>query len=319
MRKYRLNQAISTAMKVATLAAVGIASASASTTMYNTFNAGLNPDQGTTDGWNYTGGITSDGTLVSTNPSYPNVSPGWVGTANSTTLPFGYLGASILNWAVEITQAGDSVEISRADAVARYTLEADIDTSRGAWRDGDPTARQGWAHNTDIGLFRSAVDAYVTLSPTIIGSPNADVGITIFTGMDTLNHTGSGGAQGSGYTHHTSWNKPTTPDGKDFTTSDPFGTLGVTYVHGLGVGNDGASYAEIVTASNPFTFLAQANQVYSIYLGGNSADPAHTWSQARSAYSLSITTAPVPIPAAAWLMGSGLLGILGFARRKPRT
>ena len=33
-------------------------------------------------------------------------------------------------------------------------------------------------------------------------------------------------------------------------------------------------------------------------------------------YELTITTAPVPIPAAVWLFGSGLLGLIGIARRK---
>ncbi|MFM8332244.1 MAG: VPLPA-CTERM sorting domain-containing protein [Candidatus Methylumidiphilus sp.] len=313
MQKNRLTQAMATAMQAATLVVVGIAGASASTTMYNTFNAGLAPGQGGTDGWVY----------GRSNATYPTASPGWVGTVTSTTLPFGYVGASALNWAVEITNPGDAVEISRADAVARYSVEADIDTAKGAWQDGEAEP-QGWAHNTDIGLFRSAVNTYVTLRPTSVNNVFADFGITVFTGMDTLTHLNDGidptVPPGSGYSHHTGWNSPTKvpPEGKDFTQSDPFGTLGVNYVDGLGVGNGGASYSAIVNTSSPFTFLAQANQVYSIYLGGSNS-AVNNWTTPRDFYALNITTAPVPIPAAAWLMGSGLLGILGFARRKQRT
>lgn len=36
----------------------------------------------------------------------------------------------------------------------------------------------------------------------------------------------------------------------------------------------------------------------------------------RGGVSLSVTDAPVPVPAAAWLLGSGLLGLIGVARRK---
>jgi hypothetical protein len=32
---------------------------------------------------------------------------------------------------------------------------------------------------------------------------------------------------------------------------------------------------------------------------------------------LSAAASPVPVPAAAWLFGSGLLGLVGVARRKP--
>jgi len=35
-----------------------------------------------------------------------------------------------------------------------------------------------------------------------------------------------------------------------------------------------------------------------------------------SSYSMSITAAVVPVPAAVWLFGSGLLGLVGIARRK---
>ena len=35
-----------------------------------------------------------------------------------------------------------------------------------------------------------------------------------------------------------------------------------------------------------------------------------------TAFSVTAELAPVPIPAAAWLFGSGLLGLVGMARRK---
>ena len=46
------------------------------------------------------------------------------------------------------------------------------------------------------------------------------------------------------------------------------------------------------------------------------AGPFIGFSPAFSGVATQITPAPVPIPAAVWLFGSGLLGLVGVARRK---
>jgi hypothetical protein len=55
-------------------------------------------------------------------------------------------------------------------------------------------------------------------------------------------------------------------------------------------------------------------------LSGNGFDATSaTWTfsaQNASSYSMSITAAVVPVPAAVWLFGSGLIGLVGLARRK---
>lgn len=280
MKQTRLTKAIAMAVAGSALSLGAVADATAHT-MYNTYNAGTTPTTGGTDGWVY-GAV---------NESYPIVSPGWVGTGSPTTLPFGYAGSSALNWAAELHHAGDSLEISRADALLNYGVAADIDTAKGAWIDAEATP-QGWAHNTDIGLFRSHVDALVTLNLTAVNSTIANFGITVFSGMDT----------GTGYTHHLAWNSP--GQGLDFSANDPFGTTGLTYlVHDATV--DGV---------NGLTFLAQAGQIYSIYLGGSGG--AH-WNQHKDFYVLNITSSPVPvpIPAAIWLFGSALAGMGCVGRR----
>ncbi|MCX8050083.1 MAG: VPLPA-CTERM sorting domain-containing protein [Methylohalobius sp.] len=305
MNSKKLKHAVNLALGV-TLAA-GALTAEAHT-MYNTaIRQGTARVTGT-DGWVY--GSTDDG--PSFNWNYPTPTPGWVGTGpgpgvNPTT-PFGYYGKAHLNWAVEIHHAGESYEISKADALARYgdyISDVEIDTGAGAWQDagvdnnGNPTAvgPTGWKHQTDIGLLKAHEDMFVSLAPSVVQGTGYDIqnfGITVFTGMDT--NTGS-------YSHHGAWNCPGCNPSRPYNMDNPFGTQGVFYL----------THDATVDANNPLTFLAQAGQVYSIYIGGAGVG---RWNQNIADYKLNITTAPVPLPAAAWLMAPALLG-LGALRRKP--
>ena len=55
-----------------------------------------------------------------------------------------------------------------------------------------------------------------------------------------------------------------------------------------------------------------------LFLDGESAGHSATWSfsaENATSYSMTVTTV-VPVPAAVWLFGSGLLGLVGVARRK---
>lgn len=292
MRQTKLSQSIFLALTGATMTLGVNASALASSTMYNSYNyTSTNINETVTDGWTYSDGSdkgSTEGAVL--NP--------WVGTVGGA-LPFGYTGKSALNWAAEITHAGDSLTISRADAIANYGLTADIDTGMGAWRDmsgsGGTAPGKGWAHNTDIGLFRSTVTTDVSINLTALNNPNAKFGVTLFTGMDT----------GENYNHHQQWNQP--PQ-QFFNKSNPFLTTGVIY----------SSHEVNVDANNAFEFTAVAGQIYSIYIGGYLASTS--WETGRDYYSMTISTpAAVPVPAAVWLFGSGLMGLVGFGRRQAKT
>ena len=50
-------------------------------------------------------------------------------------------------------------------------------------------------------------------------------------------------------------------------------------------------------------------------IGGHTANWSFT-AQSLTSYSMTVTTTVVPVPAAVWLFGSGLLGLVGVARRK---
>lgn len=290
MKKTNIAKAVALAISGITLAsAAPMASAHVMYNTYNSFTVPTVTDGGAkgTDGWTW-----DDGTGNGTSPAA--VPTAWVGTAGGAR-PFNYNGSAHLNWAAELHSAGSSLEVSQADAFADYGTYTDIDTAGGAWLDKEASP-QGWRHNTDIGLFKSHVTTTVTLNLSAINGPIANFGITVFTGMDTNTDRNT-------YSHHGQWNKPA--GGFPFTKSNPFDTTDLTYL----------THSSKVDGVNGLTFTAEADKIYSIYLGGSGG--LH-WNQQHDGYVLNISSAPaaVPIPAAMWLFGSGLLGLISYGRRK---
>ncbi len=207
-----------------------------------------------------------------------------------------------VNWSATIG-ANDSATVSNVDSNTRYgdnggtqtatTLAdgttfnyADIDTAKGAWFDDapDPNAT-GWRHDTDIGLFRSAVTQNVKVSIKSLGPENlnAKYGITVFQGM-TGNTTGA-------YNHHAGWHAvsiaaangaqgsgPSEPGGVDITTPNPFGGSGLSLVLDDVLNNDAG-------------FTAYAGQIYTIYVGGFRGG---NWTVTRDNYEVIISSDTVP-------------------------
>ncbi len=242
---------------------------------------------GYTDGWVWGFGAASPGNASA-------ATPGWAGTASATTAALGYTGNASLNWGARLQSAGDAVEVSNADSLARYGVSADIDTAKGAWFD-NATPGQGWKHDLDLGLFKSDVTQTVTLSVRGVNFNNTNFGITVFDGMATN--------QGPAYVHHGGWNSSLNgtpvPTGLGFTSADI-------------VKSTDASGAVPVDL-NTVTFTAQAGQLYTIALGGYRDG---TWFDTTDGYVLNVTSSPVPVPAAVWLLGSALAGIAGLGRRR---
>ena len=141
-------------------------------------------------------------------------------------------------------------------------------------------------------------------------------GITVFTGLDTTT---------AAYSHHGAWNcpgcttgTPSVPAPKPFDASNPFYGAGVgsgvVYDGSIGVSIPGQAYSDNVDGINGFTFLAQAGQVYSVYLGGVGFS---RWNAGVDNYQLTVSA--VPIPAAVWLFGSALAGLGVIGRRKGKA
>lgn len=301
MKKNKLAQAV--AIALISSAAVSTASAT-STTMYNKYVTG---SASATDGWVWGGvgvGTPKTEAQVGVPVVNPNASafasPGFVGTSDSNTdgkgdTPFGYIGSSHLNWGARLDAAGDSLQISQADSNSRYGFAAEVDTGAGAWMDDGSSgfgSVTGWKHQTDIGVIQVLEDMQISIAASIVGGTAfSNFGMTVFEGMDS--NTGN-------YSHHGAWNTITAS-----TASDPFGTSGLAYMT-----HDGT-----VDSSNLFTFTAEAGKIYSLYLGGAGVG---AWAANVGSYQLDITTSPVPVPAAAWLFGTSILGLAGFSRRKKK-
>jgi len=300
-QKTKLAKAIALVIASSSLSVGYVSVASASTNvMYNTYNNyganNIGTDNGsTTDGWVWGHSTSSTGDSNASAAQWA----GTVGTGLSNTTPFGYVGSPHLNWGATLS-AGGSLQVSSQDAFDRYGFYADIDTAAGAWVDTE-AAPQGWRHNTDIGLFKSDVTQNVTLNLSTLSNLFGNFGVTVFEGQAT--NTGF-------YTHHSTWNNaaegappvfPVVP----FGVANPFQTTGLDVVVG---------YQSVVDSNAGFTFEAAAGQVYSIYLGGSGG---LNWTGVHDGYTLDISTvSSVPVPAAAWLMGSSLLGLAGMRRKK---
>ena len=285
MKKTKLAKAVTLA-----ILSLGAASNASAHVMYNTFvGAG---DSGT-DGWTY-GGVG--------NPGFPNVSPGWLGTASSTTLPFGYAGKGWLNWAAAVHHNG-TLEVSAAQAASAYSgAVVDIDTNKGSWNDdgqGDTTNPEGWAHNTDIGLIRADSNLTLTLNLTNVDGTWSNYGITVFEGMS--------GSTGSA-NHHATWNTGwTSSNDAPANANNPFGLNGLTHlVHDATVGSD--------PLLKGLTFNAEAGKVYTVLLGGHEFGSVFG---PTADYKLSISA--VPVPGAVWLFGSAMAGLIGFGRRNVKS
>jgi hypothetical protein len=306
MNNNKLAKAIALAMTGSALSIGAVTNASAHV-MYNTYSTTglpnvstgiINPNglNNNTDGWNYVLDSNADG--IATGPEskgHLGTAVPWLGTTGGAT-PFGYTGSAALNWAAAIHGLG-TLEVSSADALADYGVAAEIDTGAGSWKDAGTatTAPTGWKHQTDIGLIKSDISTWVRINLENIGGINDNFGVTVFTGMDTT--TGD-------YSHHGGWNNAAVPE----TTSNPW------YAAGVGSGMTYLTHDATVDAINFLEFFAEAGQVYTVALGGNGVG---AWNKNAAEYAMSITAvaSPVPVPAAIWLFGSAMAGLLGINKR----
>lgn len=177
-------------------------------------------------------------------------------------------------------------------------------------------------------VFFAAIVFAVSLGSVNASSITGDMGIT-----GAFGFTSSGGLETA-----TLITLESTPPGDPNGTSGS-GDIGTTVTFGtqgtIGSGTiDLASFSPITNLLTiggwqvDLTSMLIVDQTASVLnlsgdgqLTGNGYDPtAATWTlssnDAGSSYSMTVTASPVPVPAAVWLFGSGLIGLVGVARRR---
>jgi len=299
MKNTLLSKAITIALTGSSLFLCTNVSAKAMYNTYNSHDTFTPTDNGKkgTDGWVWGKSLFYDLAEELNHPSDAS----WAGTDDNKA-PFNYQASGHLNWAAHIQGAGHSQVISQQNAFDSYGVYADIDSTGGSWVDQTGTS---WKHNTEIGLIKSDVTQRVHINISSLTGPSAlgtsKYAATIYTGMDTT--TGS-------YNHHGVWNY------HNFGTVNHDNPLYILDPLVEGTGMKHLTYSTNIDESNNLTFIAQAGEIYSILLGGYLGE---NWNTQHDGHIVNITTSSVsavPIPAAAWLMGSGLLGLASYKRRK---
>ncbi len=174
MKKLSLPKIITLILSGSTLALDASAS-----TLYNAFNAynaniGTDADTNRTDGWTYQYHPSRD----------HSITHAWVGTSGGA-MPFGLTNyeVPVANWAVELQSPGSGSTVSSQNAFDSYGVWADIDTTAGAWNDGE----LGTIYNMDVGLFKSNVTQQITLAVSNINPAGwQNFGINVYAGNNQM-------------------------------------------------------------------------------------------------------------------------------------
>lgn len=158
-----------------------------------------------------------------------------------------------------------------------------------------PLGEKGWTHTTDWTALtlNEAADLTVTLARTTAGGGLLTPAFTIYSGQEHVE---------SDSTHHT------------------FNNIGnIAWTTALTYMDHEANLGRAASISKTFSL---GPGLYSLVYGGHpisdltELDPLDPKQNGQHGFQATLTTAPVPVPAALWLFGSGLAGLVGLARRR---
>jgi hypothetical protein len=168
-----------------------------------------------------------------------------------------------------------------------------------SWNDpinaGDPIGT-GWTHtsNWTALTLTEAAHLSVTLEATV-ESPGLVPAFSLYSGQQLTDNGSAGG-----------WHVYNNAGNFDWSSADPtYDSSSLNYI-----GNE-ANLGGLSSISKVFFSLAAGD--YTLVYGGN---PPEGTPVGPVGYQATLTTSPVPVPAAVWLFGSGLAGVVAFARRR---
>lgn len=205
--------------------------------------------------------------------------------------------------AATVTSPGPETGISYEWQVVMSDLDlAHFHGSVGAksWAEpGQPVGEKGWTHTTDwVALDLSGLSGPTILTVELERGHDSGSQLypafTLYQGWELINDDSTNHTFNN--TGNISWATNLTYRAHVANAGGPNGTdtgVGSDHVH--------ASYT-----LNP--------GLYSLVFGGNPPyPPAQT---GQHSFSATLSTSPVPVPAALWLFGSGVVGLAGLARRR---
>jgi hypothetical protein len=197
----------------------------------------------------------------------------------------GYTGNLPATWAAEIHNDNG---VANTQTVSSAGAGFAIGIGARSYKDG----ATNWAHSADFGLLSLHHDATVTITVASDGSELRPA-FGLWSGWDT-----SGGAsRHQAYLNNGALN--------------PMGAVLNSTLSVLAPNAWAFAPTQGTTASATLTRFLTAGD-YTMILGGYEGTSAGT----NLAYTATISAAPVPLPAAVWMFGAGLMGWLGLQKRK---
>ncbi len=198
---------------------------------------------------------------------------------------YAYTGNLPTHWVANLHGEGVSVDVSEHDAKHHGGAPAtfDLQSANNKW---NPAS--SWGAALGFGLIN------------VMGHSNVAVSITA--------SDDDGSLFTPGFTLWKNWDETSSSSKHGPWNADPSnpGTLGSNELDYIG-------HASTTTAGGDAVLNAiLAPGKYSLWIGGNASGKTTT----DQSYQLNISTSPVPVPAAAWLFGSAILGLMGVKRRK---
>lgn len=236
-----------------------------------------------------------DGATNTLNPGSSLVASGFTGVASSFTdnpaLNFSSWAHQGHWWNFELTGTSDvSIRVDARNS-SEFSPAVSLWTAGSTVFDGGTTSFAGETSSAGFGTPHSFNSTGAQGDAGTLWMQNGQGGNM----LETLGYANSGA------THHphepTGWGEHLENGAHDVSLTNNFES-------GIG-GSVGAGYAELMLAD-------MVTGWYTIYVGGGD----HAQIGGLYDVSISANVSAVPVPAAAWLFASGLLGLIGVARKK---
>jgi len=219
----------------------------------------------------------------------------------------GYVAELPIHWLANVHANDVNYEVSAADAINNKGAASDFELSsyNNNWKKSDDIQSGSWGHNLDFGLIDMEVAGNLTIEVQADStlSSNFTPGFTIWSGW---------GGAGTG-DKHSSWNYISEIENHPDVLA--YGSLMADYLEGAqslwltDVSKLGESATTDSGGSTALTLSNLAAGKYMVFIGGNGTE------NTNQTYTANISVSAVPVPAAVWLMGTAMLGLMGMRRK----